>query len=273
MAASVLRVAAVQMSSQADLDANLAECGRLLGQAAAAGASLVVLPENFAYFGPETGKRELAERLGDETAPIQSLLAESARTHGIVVIGGGMPERSDDPDRPHNTSIVIGPNGKILASYRKIHLFDVDLADGTRYRESASTTPGSSPVVVPIGGFGIGLSVCYDVRFPELYRALVDAGADVLTVPAAFTVHTGKDHWHVLVRARAIESQAWVVAAAQCGRHPGGKTTYGHSMVIDPWGTTVAEASDHAGVVVADVDRGYLNKVRESLPSLRHRRL
>jgi len=273
MAASELRVAAVQMSSQADLGANLGECRRLLGQAAAAGASLVVLPENFAYFGPEGGKRELAERIGDETAPIQSLLSEAARTHGVVVIGGGMPERSPDPERPYNTSVVIGPNGKVLASYRKVHLFDVDLAEGSQYRESASTTAGSAPVVVPVGGFGVGLSVCYDVRFPELYRALVDRGAEVLTVPAAFTVHTGKDHWHVLIRARAIESQAWVIAAAQCGTHPQGKTTYGHSMVVDPWGTPVAEASDHAGVVVADVNRSYLEKVRKALPSLKHRRL
>jgi predicted amidohydrolase len=273
MAANVLRVAAVQMSSQADLGANLSECRRLLGQAGAAGASLVVLPENFAYFGPESGKRQLAERIGDETAPIQALLAESARTHGIVVIGGGMPERSNDPERPHNTAVVIGPNGKVIASYRKIHLFDVDLAEGSRYRESANTTAGSTPVVVPVGGFGVGLSVCYDVRFPELYRALVDRGADVLTIPAAFTVHTGKDHWHVLIRARAIESQAWVIAAAQCGAHPQGRTTYGHSMVVDPWGTPVAEASDHVGVVVADVNRSYLEKVRATVPSLKHRRL
>jgi predicted amidohydrolase len=272
MAASV-RVAAVQMSSQADLGANLSECRRLLGQAADAGASLVVLPENFAYFGPEAGKRELAERVGDESAPIQQLLSEAARTHGILVIGGGMPERSDDPARPYNTSVVVGPNGKIIASYRKIHLFDVDLAEGSRYRESANTTAGSTPVVVPVGGFGVGLSVCYDLRFPELYRALVDRGADVLTVPAAFTLHTGKDHWHVLIRARAIESQAWVIAAAQCGTHPQGRATYGHSMVVDPWGTPVAEASDHVGVVVADVKRSDLEKVRGNLPSLKHRRL
>jgi predicted amidohydrolase len=273
MSRSMLRVAAVQMSSQADVAANLEDCRRLLGQAAAAGASLVLLPENFAYFGPETGKRAAAERLGDEAAPIQATLAEVARTHGVTVIGGGMPEASGDPERPHNTSVVFGRNGALVASYRKIHLFDVDLPGGSPYRESSSTTGGATPVVLRVEDYGVGLSVCYDVRFPELYRALVDGGADILTVPAAFTVHTGKDHWHVLLRARAIESQAWVIAAAQCGTHPQGRATYGHSMVVDPWGTPVAEASDRVGVVVADIDGAYLEKVRANLPSLKHRRL
>jgi predicted amidohydrolase len=273
MTSTVLRVAAVQMSSQADISENLGECARLIEQAVAAGATLVLLPENFAYFGPEAGKRAAAERLGDETAPIQTLLSTLARTHGVTLIGGGMPEQSDHPERPHNTSAVFGPSGKLLAAYRKIHLFDVDLTDGTSYRESASTLAGTEAVVVPVSDFTVGLSVCYDLRFPELYRALVDKGATVLTVPAAFTVNTGKDHWHVLIRARAIESQSWVIAAAQCGQHPGGRSTYGHSMVVDPWGTTVAEASDRVGVVVAEVDLTYLERVRTNLPSLRHRRL
>jgi predicted amidohydrolase len=152
-------------------------------------------------------------------------------------------------------------------------LFDVDLPDGTELRESSHTSSGAEPVVVEVAGFKVGLSICYDLRFPELYRALVSRGAEVLVVPAAFTLLTGKDHWHVLLRARAIEAQSWVIAAAQWGTHPKGRTTYGHSLVIDPWGCVVAECSDRVGLVVADLDRGYLELVRKRLPSLCHRRL
>jgi len=245
----------------------------LIDVAAARGAEVVLLPENLAYMGPEAGKFASAERLGDASQPIQRALAEAARAHGIHVIAGGIPERSDDQRRPYNTCAVFSKSGEIIASYRKIHLFDVDLADGTTLRESAGSLAGKDPVVVTIGGFGFGLSICYDLRFPELYRALVDRGAEVLVVPAAFTLHTGKDHWHVLLRARAIESQCFVVAAAQWGKHPQGRTTYGHSLVVDPWGTVLAEAPDRIGVVVADLVRDDLRRVRTSLPSLRHRRL
>ncbi len=275
MSSSVLRVAALQLSSQGDLGDNLNECVRLLGEAADAGARLAVLPENFAYFGPEDQKRALAEVLPDPDAPIQRALAGVARTRGISVIAGGMPERSADPARPYNTCVVFGPSGDVIASYRKIHLFDVDLPDGSSHRESQATHAGdaSRAVVAEVSDVKVGLSVCYDLRFPELYRKLVDQGAELLVVPAAFTLHTGKDHWHVLLRARAIESQAWVVAAAQWGKHPGGRATYGHSLVVDPWGTVVAEASDRTGIVVADLDRSLLGRVRASLPSLRHRKM
>jgi predicted amidohydrolase len=269
----VLRVAAVQMSAQDDLGANLSECSRLTRDAAKAGAAVVVLPENFAFFGPEGRRRELAEALGDTSQPIHRALAEMSRESGVTVIAGGMPEKSDDPDRPYNTCVVFDAKGECVAHYRKVHLFDVDLPDGTSYRESASTAAGSEPVVIRTGGFAIGLSICYDIRFPELYRALSEKGADVIVVPAAFTLNTGKDHWHVLLRARAIESQAFVVAAGQWGKHPGGRATYGHSMVVDPWGTVVAEASDRSMAVVAELDKAYLERVRASLPSLRHRRL
>jgi predicted amidohydrolase len=267
------RVAAVQISSQADVGQNLAECRRRVEEAARGGAKLVLLPENFAYMGPEDGKRVLAESLDEQGGPIASALREMARACGVIVVAGGMPERSADPERPYNTSIAFDARGESIGRYRKIHLFDVDLSDGTTLRESNATARGDEPVVVEAGPLKVGLSVCYDVRFPELYRALVDRGADLLLVPAAFTVHTGKDHWHVLLRARAIESQCYVLAAAQWGKHPGGRTTYGRSLVCDPWGTVVAEAPDRSGVVLADVHPAELTRVRTTLPSLRHRRL
>lgn len=268
-----LRVAAVQLSSHADVSHNLQVCQELVSLAAARGAELVVLPENFAYLGPDGGRRQIAERLADPDAPIQHALSRMARDFGLTLVGGGFPEASRDPERPFNTCVVISPTGQILASYRKIHLFDVQLSAASALQESAACLAGDEPVVVPVGGFQLGLSICYDLRFPELYRALVDRGADVLLVPAAFTMQTGKDHWHVLARARAIEAQSWVVAPNQWGRHSGGRVSYGHSVIIDPWGTIVAECSDRVGLALADIDRELLGSVRHRLPSLQHRRL
>jgi len=267
-------VAALQMSSQADVGANLDRAESLLREAARRGATLALLPENFAYFGDEAGKRAHAEVLtpGAASGPIAARLAGVARELGVSVLAGGMPERSLDPLRPYNTCAVFGPDGALVATYRKRHLFDVDL-EGRAYRESASTTPGEAAVALPLSGFQVGLSICYDVRFPELYRALTALGAEVLVVPAAFTVPTGKDHWHVLLRARAIEAQAYVVAAAQWGAHPGGRQTYGKSCIVDPWGDVVAQASDGEGVIVATLDRAYLEQVRARVPSLKHRRM
>jgi predicted amidohydrolase len=272
MADGTLRVAALQTSSQEDLGKNLEACRKLVDVAASSGARLILLPENFAYFGADEGRRTVAERLG-AGGPIETELVAWAKGAGAFVVAGGMPEKSADPERPYNTCAVFAPDGRIVATYRKIHLFDVDLADGTTLRESSKTAPGMDPVVVDVDEFKVGLSICYDVRFPELYRRLVDLGAEVLVVPAAFTLHTGKDHWAVLLRARAIESQCWVVAAGQWGRHPLGRTTYGHSMIVDPWGVIVAESSNRVGVVVADVDRAYVERVRAELPSLKHRRM
>jgi predicted amidohydrolase len=271
MAKDELCVAAVQLNSQADVAQNLASCRRQVARAASRGAELVLLPENFAFFGPETDKRGVAENLTD--GAIAGALRAMAREHQLCVIGGGFPEKSGDPQRPHNTLLAVGPDGTDLATYRKIHLFDVELGGAGSYSESAATSAGSSVVVVEVGGFKLGLSICYDLRFPELYRALSEHGAEVLLVPAAFTLHTGKDHWHVLLRARAIEAQAFVVAANQQGTHPGSRQTYGHSLIVDPWGTVIAEASDGEGVVCATLERARLSAVRSSLPSLSHRKL
>jgi predicted amidohydrolase len=271
-------VAAVQLSSQADVAANLERAGALVRDAAARGAEIVVLPENFAFLGGgEDERRAIAESLdadddGKLLGPIGRWLADTARSSEVWLLGGGMPERSADPARPYNTCAVLAPDGRLAARYRKIHLFDVDLAERA-YRESAASSPGSEPVTIAAAGLGVGLSICYDLRFPELYRALTAAGAEVLVVPAAFTVTTGKDHWHVLLRARAIEAQAYVVAAAQWGKHPGGRQTYGKSCIVDPWGEIIAHASEGEGVITAAVDREYLSRVRATLPSLQHRRL
>lgn len=277
MAQSTLTVAAIQLSSQDDVSANLAHCKHWVDRAAAAGAKLVVLPENFAYFGPDARRSEVAEPLAAPTpgprAPIQAALAAWAVEHSITIVGGGMPVQSEEAARPYNTAVAFGPDGRSLGHYHKIHLFDVSLSDGTDLSESARTLPGNTLSTIGVGGYQVGLSICYDVRFPELYRGLVDAGADVLCVPAAFTLHTGKDHWSPLLRARAIESQCWVIAAAQWGTHPVGRRCYGHSMVVDPWGAVVAECSDRQGFVLATLDREYQEQVRRGLPSLRHRRL
>ena len=267
-----VRFAAIQMSSQEDLPANLRRASELLAEAKTLGAEVALLPENFALMGNEDQRLEIAEVL-DGNGRVLSALAHAAKVDGLWVIAGGMPERSADPARPFNSSVVVSPEGKVAAVYRKIHLFDVDLADGATYRESQATSAGETPVCTPIAGLSVGLSVCYDLRFPELYRGLSKMGADVLTVPAAFTLMTGKDHWHVLLRARAIEAQAYVVAAAQWGSHPKGRRTYGKSCIIDPWGDVIAQASEGEGVVVASVDPERIASVRRNLPALRHRRL
>ncbi len=269
-----LRIAVVQMSSQDDVAKNLARAAELGKRAVAEGARLIVLPENFAYFGPEDRKRRGAERLdGDGRGPIATSIADIAQRSGAYVVAGGMPERSDDAERPFNTCLVIGPDGAPVGRYRKVHLFDVEVGDGQRYQESAATMPGTEPVVVSLAGFKVGLSICYDVRFPELYRRLADLGAEIVVVPAAFTLATGKDHWHVLLRARAIEGQAYVAAAAQWGVHPGGRRTYGKSLIADAWGDVIAQCSDGEGFAVATIERPKLDEVRARLPSLRHRRL
>jgi deaminated glutathione amidase len=266
-------VAVVQLNSQENVASNLARARHWMAQAAAAGAKLVVLPENFAFMGEEPAKREVAERLDSaRPGPILGALVEIATGHRIWVIGGGLPEKSDDPARPYNTSVVVDSSGAIAATYRKVHLFDVSLADGTSACESAATSAGADAVTAEVLGTKVGLSICYDVRFPELYRKLVDQGARVVTVPAAFTLTTGKDHWHALLRARAIENQVYVLAPGQHGRHPRGRQTYGKSVIIDPWGEVIAQCSEGEGIAVGRLDFDYQDRVRASLPSLLHRK-
>ncbi len=276
----VLRAAVVQMSSQEDVPANLASARALASQAADRGARLVVLPENFAFMGDEGRKGEIAETLDERPkGPIGRSLGGLAEELGLWLVAGGMPERSNDVRRPYNTSALFAPDGRVVGRYRKVHLFDVTLSDGTTLEESRSTTRGDAPVVGSIddggevSGIRLGMSICYDLRFPELFRRLVDGGARILSVPSAFTITTGKDHWHVLLRARAIENQVFMLAAAQYGRHPKGRQTYGKSLIVDPWGDVLAQCPEGEGVAVADLDLDAQDRVRRELPCLVHRRL
>ncbi len=268
--------AVVQMTSGEDVSRNLARADALVRRAVARGAALVVLPENVAYMGPEEGKAAAAEHFGEgaePTGPIGRMARDIARETGAWVLWGGVPERHESDARVYNAAVLVDPSGTVTARYRKIHLFDVALADGTVLTESRSVAPGEGCVAADTPAGRLGLSICYDVRFPELYRRLVDAGATVLAVPSAFTVPTGRDHWHVLLRARAIEAQSYVLAAAQWGSHGHGRTTYGHALIVDPWGTVLAECPDGEGIAVAEIDPARTTRIRATLPSLAHRRL
>jgi predicted amidohydrolase len=271
--ANALRVAAVQLTCGDDVTANLSKCRQWVKRACDAGANFVLLPENFAVFGPETLKRNCAESLDGPAGPIRDALTQMASENQVFVMGGGWPELSLSKDRPYNSASLYDPSGKRIGHYRKIHLFDVTVPSGVSYEESASTTPGAEVVVADVLGTCFGLSICYDLRFAELYRSLVVMGAKVLCVPAAFTLETGKDHWHLLLRARAVETQCWVIASNQWGTHGKGRNTYGHSMIVDPWGTIVAEASDREGFITADIDLEYQEQIRKRLPCLQHHRL
>jgi predicted amidohydrolase len=271
--ANALRVSAVQLNCGDDVAANLTKCNEWVKRARDAGASFVLLPENFAFFGPEAAKRECAESLEGEPGPIREALIRMASEHQVFLMGGGWPEASDSKERPYNASSLFDPLGKLVAHYRKVHLFDVVVPSGVTYKESASTSPGSEVVVADVLGTRFGMSICYDLRFAELYRALVVKGAKVICVPAAFTLETGKDHWHLLNRARAVETQCWIIAAGQWGVHGKGRNTYGHSLIVDPWGTVIAEASDREGIITADIDLDLQDQIRERLPCLNHHRL
>ena len=273
MTSTPVTVAAVQMCATDDLAANLATCRRLAARAADAGARLIVLPECFPFLGSREGdKMAVAETIDDaHPGPIVETLQAIATQHRAVVIGGGMPERvPGDDHRAYNTALVVGPGGELAARYRKIHLFDVDIPGGATLRESDATAPGDAGLVVRTLGLSLGITICYYVRFPELYRKLWKAGADVLLVPAAFTAHTGAAHWHLLLRARAVENQAYVIAAAQGGRHNAKRESYGHAMVVDPWGTIVAEQADGDGVVVAQIDPELIARIRRNMPCAVH---
>ena len=264
-----IRVACVQMTSRADKAANLETADRLVAQAASTGADLVVLPEKWNAIGDAAVSHVTAEPLeGGESV---SAMSDWARRHGITLVGGSITERREGRDKLSNTCVVFDPEGQTVAVYRKIHLFDVEVG-GVVYRESEAEEPGEEPVVAEVEDWKIGLTVCYDVRFPELYRILALEGAELVTVPAHFTTPTGKDHWHVLLRARAIENQLYVAAAAQIGETLPGKPAYGRSLIADPWGTVVAQAPDEQTVIAAELDRTRLQDIRTKLPSLANRR-
>jgi len=268
-----LSVAAIQMSSQYDVAKNLERACALVEEAAGNGAEIAVLPENFAFMGEEDEKRRIAEA-PDGSGPILNAIRELARRAKVHVVAGGMPEKSGDAARPYNTSFLVTPDGSIAGRYRKVHLFDVEIPNGPTLVESSATTAGDLDVrIVDACGTKIGMTVCYDLRFPELYRKLTTLGARIVTVPSAFTVTTGKDHWHTLLRARAIENQVFVIAAAQHGKHPRGRTTYGKSLVIDPWGDVLAQVGEGEGYCIARLDFAYQDTVRAGLPCLTHRRL
>ena len=262
----------LQMTSTADVDANMETVHRLVGEAANRDAEMVLVPECFSYLGPEKGKASIAESL-DDGGPILDRCRDAAANAGVDVVYGGFWEKSETPGKVRNTCIYMRADGSITAVYRKIHLFDVDLPDGTRLLESQTVEPGSDAVVADAPFGTLGLSVCYDLRFPELYRQLVDRGAIALAIPAAFTLTTGKDHWHVLLRARAIEQQCYVLAAAQTGHHYGQRRSYGHALIADPWGTVLTECGEGEGVAVAAIEPAYVEKVRKAVPSLEHRRI
>ena len=265
---STALLAVGQMTSTADVEANLATCAALAKQAKERGAALLCLPENFAFMGAADGESlKIMEPL---EGALFSRFRAIAKDHGLWVCFGGFPEKADE-GRHHNAHVVIDDQGAIRSVYRKLHLFDVQLGTST-YKESASVAPGKELVVTdgPVGK--LGLSICYDLRFPELYLALAERGAQVLLVPAAFTLTTGKEHWEALLRARAIETQCYVAAAAQTGRHNDKRDTFGHAMIVDPWGTVVAQCRDGTGIAVAEVDLSFLESVRKRIPVWQHRR-
>lgn len=286
---TVVRVAVAQMNTTEDVGANLHSAVDLVGRAARRGAHLIVLPEKFHYLGDPRRVAEIKESLD---GPVLRACAAAAAEHAVFLVAGSIWEAVPGDERTFNTSVVFGPTGRPLATYRKIHMFDVDVG-GHSYRESDECRPGDEVIAVRLVGAGakggdavgaaaggagtagtdviLGLSVCYDIRFPELYRGLVDLGAQVVSVPAAFTMATGRDHWEVLLRARAIEDQVFVLAANQTGRHGSGLESYGRSMIVDPWGLVRARAADGEGVAVADIDLASVDRVRRALPALKNR--
>jgi predicted amidohydrolase len=289
-----VRAAVLQMTTTEDTVANVATALRLVDEAAGRGADLLVLPEKFQYLGADEGVAGAKEPLD---GPLLARLAEAAARHDVYLVAGSIWEAVPGDERTYNTTVLVGPDGRRLAAYRKLHMFDVDVG-GRSYRESDTCLPGDEVVAAAVpsdwvagavaAGAGdgaavgatvpaaaaritLGLTVCYDLRFPELYRALADMGALIVTVPAAFTMTTGRDHWHALVRTRAIENQVYMVAANQSGCHGPGLESYGRSIIVDPWGVVLAQAPDGEGVAVADLDMARLELMRASLPAPRNR--
>jgi deaminated glutathione amidase len=263
-----LRVACVQLNAVSEKADNIQRAEQLVAKAAATGADLVLLPEKWTGIGPPELIRAVAESLDDGEATLA--MRGWAKALGITLHGGSLVERRERRDKLSNTTVVIDPEGEIGAVYRKIHLFDVQVG-GHVYRESETEEPGDRLVLTEVEGWKLGLTICYDLRFPELYRLLALEGCEALAVPAAFTLYTGKDHWEPLLRARAIENQCYVLAPNQWGSYADGKAAYGRSMIIDPWGVVVAQAPDEDGVITAELDRSRLEEVRRRVPSLANR--
>lgn len=267
-----MKVAAIQMVSSTCVDANLQRADSLLAQAAAQGARLAVLPEYFCLMGQsDADKVRVREKPG--SGKIQDFLADAARRHGLWLAGGTLPLEDPNPNRVRNSTLVFNPAGELVARYDKMHLFA--FARGTeRYAEADSITPGTQPVAFDCEGLRVGLAICYDLRFPELFRALSQpAACDLFLLPAAFTHTTGEKHWEVLLRARAIENLAYLVGSAQGGVHENGRRTWGHSMIVDPWGEVLAMQAEGEAVVTATLERERIARYRENLPALRHRRV
>lgn len=265
-----MKIAALQTVATPSVERNLATARRLIAEAAQGGAELVALPEYFCFMGHgDHAKLELAEAPGD--GPIQAMLADAAKQHGVWVIGGTLPIRTGDPKLAFNASCVFSPQGELVARYDKLHLFRY--ANGKEdFDERRVLQAGTQPVACSVGPLRVGLSICYDLRFPELYRSLMSPPCDLIAVPAAFTYTTGSAHWEVLLRARAIENQCYVIAPAQGGVHENGRRTFGHSLIVDPWGTVLAVREEGEGVVMAELDTARIAEVRAQLPALTHRR-
>ena len=263
-----LRVACVQFCSSGSKAENLERMEPLVARAAATGADLVLLPEKWNGIGTHEIILDVAEPL--DSGESVGAMSAWAKQHGITLVGGSIVESREGREKLSNTCVVFDAEGEIAATYRKIHMFDVEVG-GHVYRESDSEEPGEGPMSCEVEGWRLGLTVCYDLRFPELYRILAVEGADIVTVPAAFTLYTGKDHWELLLRARAAENQCFVAAANQWGVHEGGKASYGRSSIIDPWGVVLAQAPDEDAVISAELDRAHMERIRRSLPSLANR--
>ncbi len=266
------KIAAIQMATSPNVSANLLEAERLIAEAAESGAGLVVLPENFAFMGEhDRDMCTLAEAQGD--GPLQEFLSQMASRYGVWIVGGTIPMRAKVASKVRAACIVFNSAGQQVAHYDKIHLFDVDLLEADEhYQESATIEAGERAVVVDSPFGRLGVAVCYDLRFPELFRRLLELGVEVFVIPSAFTAITGKAHWQTLVRARAIENLAFVVAAAQGGYHVNGRETHGHSMIVDPWGTILAQVPRGTGSVSCVLDRDYQDTIRRSFPTIKHRR-
>lgn len=274
----MLKVSVAQMNSQDSVPANLKTVKNLVSQAAGAGSLLILLPENFAYMGTEEGKLKISEEFGKGI--IQDTIAELAAQYNIWILAGTIPiknEAGDDNDQDNKkvfaASMLYDNSGRMVCRYDKIHLFDVKIGDNEAYLESNTVRAGLHPKIYKAPFATIGFSVCYDLRFPELFRLYCNSGADIISIPSAFVYNTGKVHWHILNQARAIENQVYVLASDQDGNHPEGRKSYGHSMIIDPWGKIIVEQKSQEGIITADIDLTAMHKLRSSFPVLAHRKL